>query len=283
MSSPTGAFCAIHPQRGAVATCDHCGTFTCPDCVTLHDGRQICATCIEEGRVKLDSVPWQQRDTLGIPVAWWRTLMEVTASPGQFFAKLSPERGVGEAAAFAALSVFPALFLGFILQTLILSLFGGAIWELISAGISQYAGDMDLPPASLTKFEEAFTVTPTSVISGLFTSVGMGLPIYLFIVAFFATLQHALLMLFGSGESGFEATMKAAFYSTAIRFWEVIPLVSMITMFWLLTVQGIGFSRIHRSSGWKGQLAAWGPMLGCCGCATAIPIALVGIRAAVGS
>lgn len=274
MSSPTGAFCAIHPQRPAVATCDHCGTFACPDCVTQHDGDQICATCLEEGRVVLHSVPWQRRDELGIPVAWWRTVMEVTASPGMLFEKMSPTRGVGEAMTFAAISLFPALLTGFIVQTLFLLLFGEICAEWIATVLSEYGGNLDLSPDTMEEIEKVFLVTPGSVTSGLFASVGFGLPIYLFIVAFFATLQHALLMLVGSGKAGFEATLKTAFYSVGIRFWEVIPLVSLITLPWLLVVQGIGFAQIHRASRWQGQIAAWGTLLGCAGCVAGSTAAL---------
>ncbi|MCO4772382.1 MAG: YIP1 family protein [Deltaproteobacteria bacterium] len=270
MSEPTGAFCAIHPDVGAVATCDHCGTFACPECVTVHAGRQICTTCIAEGRVQLDTNPWAQRDSLGVPVAWWRTVMAVTTSPSTFFRSLDPEKGLGEAAAFASLALLPALFMGFIFQTLAMLAFGDSLQTMIEPFITQ----ANLPPEVLTELEKVFVVSAGSLASGFFSSVGLGVPINLFIVVFFGVLQHVALMMVGGDTKGFEATLKASFYSVGVRFWEIIPLVNLVGTLWLLVVQSLGYSAIHKTDGWKGWVAAWGPGLTCCCCALSIPFSI---------
>ena len=38
--------CVLHPDREAVARCPECKRFFCRECVTEHDGRLLCATCI---------------------------------------------------------------------------------------------------------------------------------------------------------------------------------------------------------------------------------------------
>ena len=278
MADPTGAFCAIHPDRGAVATCDHCGTFACPDCIRVDAGRQICRTCIDEGRVQLEVNPWAQRDRLGFVTAWWRTVLAVSTSPGRFFGTLNVDKGIGEAASFAALSLLPALLMGFVFQTAMLAAFGDNLYQLLEPFLSE----ANLPADVAAELEKAFQVGPGSIVSGFATSVGIGLPLSLFFVVFFGVIQHVILMLVGGDTKGFEATIQAAFYAVGVRFWEVIPLVSVVGVLWMFVVQALGYSAVHKSAGWKGFAAAWGPALTCCCCALAIPLSAGFIVALLG-
>jgi hypothetical protein len=38
--------CIRHPEREAAARCPACGRFFCRECVTEHEGRVLCAACI---------------------------------------------------------------------------------------------------------------------------------------------------------------------------------------------------------------------------------------------
>ena len=38
--------CFIHASRAAVARCPRCGRYFCRECVTEHEGRVICASCL---------------------------------------------------------------------------------------------------------------------------------------------------------------------------------------------------------------------------------------------
>lgn len=40
--------CFHHPAREAVARCPECGRFFCRECVTEHEGRMLCALCIQQ-------------------------------------------------------------------------------------------------------------------------------------------------------------------------------------------------------------------------------------------
>ncbi len=278
MADPTGAFCAIHPDVGAVATCDHCGTFACPDCVDVQAGQQICRTCINEGRVHLEVNPWVQREQLGFVAAWWKTVLAVSLSPGRFFGTLNVDKGIGEAAAFAALSLLPAVLTGFLFQTIALATFGDTLYQLFEPFLSE----ANLPADVAAEVEKAFRVSPGSLVSGFATSVCISLPLSLFVVVFLGVVQHVLLMLVGGDTKGFEATLQAAFYAVGVRFWEVIPLVSVISGLWMLVVQALGYSAVHQTDGWKGSAAAWGPALTCCCCALAIPLIAVFFGALLG-
>jgi len=41
-----GQRCLRHPEREAVARCPECRRAYCRECVTEHDGRMLCASCI---------------------------------------------------------------------------------------------------------------------------------------------------------------------------------------------------------------------------------------------
>lgn len=39
--------CLHHPLREAVARCPECGQFYCRECITEHDDRVLCASCLQ--------------------------------------------------------------------------------------------------------------------------------------------------------------------------------------------------------------------------------------------
>jgi hypothetical protein len=70
--------CFNHAEREAVARCPECGQFFCRECVTEHEDRIICASCLG----KLMRVPLMKRrgliglrlvcqSLLGVIVAWF--------------------------------------------------------------------------------------------------------------------------------------------------------------------------------------------------------------------
>jgi hypothetical protein len=50
MSAPAATLrqrrCDNHPQREASARCPECGRFFCRECITEHDDRVLCASCL---------------------------------------------------------------------------------------------------------------------------------------------------------------------------------------------------------------------------------------------
>jgi hypothetical protein len=40
--------CVNHPQREASARCPECSRFYCRECITEHDDRVLCASCLEK-------------------------------------------------------------------------------------------------------------------------------------------------------------------------------------------------------------------------------------------
>ena len=48
MASLGAQLCFNHPTREAVARCPECGRTYCRECITDHDGRILCAACIQK-------------------------------------------------------------------------------------------------------------------------------------------------------------------------------------------------------------------------------------------
>lgn len=61
MEALTRQRCLHHPGREAVARCPECGGFFCRECITEHDDRVICATCLRQ----LARTPEKRRARLG--------------------------------------------------------------------------------------------------------------------------------------------------------------------------------------------------------------------------
>jgi hypothetical protein len=52
--------CTNHPQREASARCPSCGRFFCRECITEHDDRVLCASCLAKLAAREKERP-----------AWW--------------------------------------------------------------------------------------------------------------------------------------------------------------------------------------------------------------------
>src|SRR5277367_645482 len=47
--------CVNHPQREASARCPECGKFYCRECISEHDDRILCASCLARIVIKKDA------------------------------------------------------------------------------------------------------------------------------------------------------------------------------------------------------------------------------------
>jgi hypothetical protein len=70
--------CFNHRSREAAARCPECGRFFCRECVTEHDDRVVCATCLaniagkrRKRRVRLGTVKPYLQATGGFVFLWW--------------------------------------------------------------------------------------------------------------------------------------------------------------------------------------------------------------------
>ncbi len=56
--------CLHHAGREAIARCPECGQFYCRECITEHDERVICASCLKKVALFVDQ-PVRRRVNLG--------------------------------------------------------------------------------------------------------------------------------------------------------------------------------------------------------------------------
>lgn len=59
--------CFQHASREAVARCPECERFYCRECVTEHDGRMICRSCLDN---LLDVEPKERSGVLVVARSW---------------------------------------------------------------------------------------------------------------------------------------------------------------------------------------------------------------------
>lgn len=62
--------CSLHPDRGAAARCPSCGYFFCGECITEHEGRLVCASCLSGGREEGPGGPAKRRIPLPTIPFW---------------------------------------------------------------------------------------------------------------------------------------------------------------------------------------------------------------------
>lgn len=51
--------CFHHPRREGVARCPECGRFFCRECITEHEARVICASCLRTATVHTEKHPFR--------------------------------------------------------------------------------------------------------------------------------------------------------------------------------------------------------------------------------
>jgi late competence protein required for DNA uptake (superfamily II DNA/RNA helicase) len=72
MSAPVATLrqrrCDNHPQREASARCPECGKFFCRECITEHDDRVLCASCLAKlsKKKEKEKAKWEWAPRIGL-------------------------------------------------------------------------------------------------------------------------------------------------------------------------------------------------------------------------
>lgn len=263
--------CAQHPERPAATTCSHCGSFACSECDTIFEGRHICATCIDEGRVTAAAIPWAQRDQLGLVQAAWKTILLVSAEPGEFFDRVRNGRGdLSEAALFAFLVAIPAGVVGALYQAAIFGVMlspGGPL----TAGLDALGPEFAEGIAGASKGWFASTVT--GVLLAPFATVAAQMAMGL--------VHHLVLRLTGAANREMEATLQGSMYALGINLWGIIPVLGFFVGFWIMVVQAIAYARIHQVTLGRPIAAVLSPLCVCCGGVGVIAVAMAIVMASI--
>lgn len=187
---------------------------------------------------------WEDRANLGFLRGLSQTLSDATLRPSEFFRRTLPTGNIGSALLFALLVWMTAG---------LISLF----WQ------SQMMDSFPL----LERLEREFSLEFGREQYGLYVLV---LPFWMTLVIFVsAAIFHVCLLLVGSGRSGWEATFRALCYSFGPQLLSVLPVCGgIIAMFWQLSIVLTGWREFHQSSTPRVALAAFLPLILCCGFAS---------------
>jgi hypothetical protein len=70
--------CQVHAERQAVVRCPSCGSYFCRECVTEHEQKFLCSSCIQRVMPRVEPGDWNAtwfmaifKTMVGLAVAWF--------------------------------------------------------------------------------------------------------------------------------------------------------------------------------------------------------------------
>lgn len=233
------ALCAVHPEVKATGACSRCGTFGCGACLTSRGTDWLCAQCLS----RVGTLPWDERDTLGLWRAWWRTSVQMISSPSQALSTAEPDAPLGSSIVFALLSTvvgFAPTLLAYAVVLVPVMLMGSRK-EALGAG--------------------AWLVPVIAVFYAVML-VGMQIGS----VLFFAGLDHLGLMLLGARPKSYSVTVRAYALSMGPYLLGLLPLCSLYVFpLWSVVLRIIANMHLHKTTAGKASAAVLVPIFLLCG------------------
>ncbi len=201
-------------------------------------------------------LPWEHRQERGFFNAFVETLVMVLTKPGEAFAVMKREGGLGEPLIYA----------------LIGGCLGGIVSLLFSMGLQSVGffadrHDMFGAMAGMGAGSAAFIVLiPLFVVIGLFIG---------------SAIVHLCLMIVGGANQSFETTFRVlAFSQGSTGPLQMIPVCGgLISGVWALVCSCIGLARAHDTDTGRAVLAVFLPLIVCCGGLMLILFMLFGLGA----
>ncbi|NVJ19328.1 YIP1 family protein [Myxococcus sp. AM010] len=234
--------CAVHPELRSLHACGRCGSFACARC--LRKGARdepLCAACHD--RVPADALPWDRRDELGTPRAYWQTCVAVMLRPTATFERARPVGSVGSSLGFAALSNLAASFTTALVYLAILL----AI------------------PSAMTEGDNVSAHGLRLVGLGVFGAMMVMAPVMGMLVALInAALDHVVFRMDGTGQP-FEVTLRANALSMSPYLMGLIPFCGIYgAPLWALGLRIFAYRSMHRTTWGTAVLGALAvPLLSC--------------------
>ena len=216
------------PELGAVAT--------------AAPPAQIGASATSEAAAPRSGLPWEHRQERGFFNAFVETLVMVLTKPGEAFAVMKREGGLGEPLIYA----------------LIGGCLGGIVSLLFSLGLQSvgFFADRHDTFAAMTGMgvgSIAFIIlVPLFIVIGLFIG---------------SAIIHLCLMIVGGANHSFETTFRVlAFSQGSAGPLQIIPLCGgLIAGVWGLVCNCIGLAHAHETDTGRAVLAVFLPLIVCCG------------------
>ena len=217
---------------------------------------QISAAATSEAAAPRSGLPWEHRQERGFFNAFVETLVMVLTKPGEAFAVMKREGGLGEPLIYA----------------LIGGCLGGIVSLLFSMGLQSVGffadrHDMFGAMAGMGAGSAAFIVLiPLFVVIGLFIG---------------SAIVHLCLMIVGGANQSFETTFRVlAFSQGSTGPLQMIPVCGgLISGVWALVCSCIGLARAHDTDTGRAVLAVFLPLIVCCGGLMLVLFMLFGLGA----
>jgi hypothetical protein len=217
---------------------------------------QISAAATSEAAAPRSGLPWEHRQERGFFNAFVETLVMVLTKPGEAFAVMKREGGLGEPLIYA----------------LIGGCLGGIVSLLFSMGLQSVGffadrHDMFGAMGGMGAGSAAFIVLiPLFVVIGLFIG---------------SAIVHLCLMIVGGANQSFETTFRVlAFSQGSTGPLQMIPVCGgLISGVWALVCSCIGLARAHDTDTGRAVLAVFLPLIVCCGGLMLILFMLFGLGA----
>ncbi len=193
-------------------------------------------------------MPWEERERLGLLEALIQTVRLLVTDPSNAFSRLRHDGDLTSPILFGLILSWA----GFLVSQMWDLMFGGLMRSMFS-GIEGFEGGYWVPGTAWTI--GTLVVWPLIFVVGLFIS---------------AAIVHLCLLMVGAtndSPTGFEGTLKVVAYSNVGYLAGLVPLVgSFIAVLWVLVLEVIGFSQVHRTTPGRALLAVLIPLLVCCAC-----------------
>jgi len=241
--APDSPRCKAHPQSAAAGPCGRCGTFYCGACLRPAGQQWLCEAC----QAVAGQLPWDDRETSGVLVGWFKTCTALLLNPIQSLQTAKPEASLGSSLLYSLLCSVVAYAPTFILYSLF---FGLALPAKLFGG---GGNSPDLAPATF---------------GAIFGAYGV---VVIFLVAVsplvFGGIQHAVLALAGANPRSYQVSVRAAALALAPALCGLVPVCGLYAFpVWALVLNVLSLMALHRTDGWRAFFAAISPWLLCCGC-----------------
>jgi hypothetical protein len=217
---------------------------------------QISAAATSEAAAQRSGLPWEHRQERGFFNAFVETLVMVLTKPGEAFAVMKRDGGLGEPLIYA----------------LIGGCLGGIVSLLFSMGLQSLGFFADRHDtfgamAGMGAGSAAFIILiPLFVAIGLFIG---------------SAIVHLCLMIVGGANQSFETTFRVlAFSQGSAGPLQMVPICGgLISGVWGLVCSCIGLARAHDTDTGRAVLAVFLPLIVCCGGIMLIALMLGGFGA----
>jgi hypothetical protein len=201
------------------------------------------------------SIPWEERERIGLFSAALETTRDVLAHPGAFFRAMPVTGGLGSPLLYAVLIGWVGLVASAFYQAIFRSVVGSS-WGALGVDRPEFA-------AALGWVEGWAGFVAQAVFGGVFVVIG----------AFVAAgILHLMLLLLGGARRDFEATFRVVCFSEATCILFLVPFCGqLVGAVWALVLHVIGLAAAHQIGHGKALAAVLLPViLVCCCCAVAV-------------